>query len=274
MNQEAVRALVDLRTRQIQKTRIAFGNRVAAIERGSDQSAASLEIFKRWERRFEVMEKDVEADIKDLIGDYPIVEYACAVKGIGMMSVAQAIAMVDIRKADTVSALWRYSGYGQSPYWVDKDGKIMAPEAGYKWKKNKSGEKEKVHVVIEPEDDWKLVYLRSRPIKGWTLDYNSRLKVSCYNIAGSFLKSNSPYRKVYDEAREYYDMNRPDWTKMHKHRAATRKMIKMWLSHLWQVWRELEGLPTREAYVHEKLGHTKVRRPQEFGWPVVGKADK
>jgi hypothetical protein len=144
----------------------------------------------------------------------------------------------------------------------------MAPKEGYKWKKDpKTKEKVKHHIVIEPEEGWKLVFLRSRPIEGWALDYNKRLKTTCYLVGSSFLKSRSPYRAVYDQAKEYYELNRPDWTKAHRHNAAMRKMIKMWLSHLWEVWRKLEGLPTREPYIIGREGHEHYHTPQEFGWP-------
>ena len=107
---------------------------------------------------------------------------------------------------------------------------------------------------------------RERPTAGEKLHYNSRLKTTCYLIGVSFLKSNSPYRKVYDDARAYYSANRPDWTEGHRHNAAMRKMIKMFLSALWLVWRQLEGLPITYPYAHERLGHQHYNSPEDFGW--------
>jgi hypothetical protein len=46
-------------------------------------------------------------------------------------------------------------------------------------------------------------------------------------------------------------------------------MIKMWLSHLWTTWRQIEGLETNAPYAHEKLGHNHNYTPQEFGWPEL-----
>jgi hypothetical protein len=225
MNNE-LRALVDLRDRTLQKSRIAFGLRVGAIERGADQSKSS-ELFGKWEERFAELEKEADEDIKDLVTGMPIIDAMVAVKGVGYLLAAKVVAMIDIERADTVSALWRYAGYGVN-----------------------DGEREK-------------------PVKGEKLHYNIRLKTTCYLIGSSFLRSNSPYRQVYDDAKVFYEANRPDWTKAHRHQAAMRKMIKLWLSHTWQVWRKLEGLPTRELYVQEKLGHQHIRQPQEFGWPQV-----
>jgi hypothetical protein len=103
-----------------------------------------------------------------------------------------------------------------------------------------------------------------RPIRGERLRYNPRLKTTMYLVASAFLRANSPYRRVYDEARSYYEATRPDWTKAHVHNAALRKMEKVFLAHLWEAWREAEGLPVRALYVHEKLGHEMLYRREDF----------
>ena len=103
-----------------------------------------------------------------------------------------------------------------------------------------------------------------RKVKGEKLHYNNRLKTTMYIVAGSFLKSGSPFRRIYDEARAYYTEMRPDWTEGHRHLAALRKMEKVFLGCLYIYWREAEGLPVRDPYPVEKLGHTTVFRPEEF----------
>ena len=149
--------------------------------------------------------------------------YINGIKGIGPSLASQVLSLIDITRADTVSALWRYAGYAVV------DGKAEKLKKG-----------EKAH-------------------------YNANLKKALYKVAMSFLKCSSPYRKFYDDAKQYYEANR-DWTKMHIHLASIRKMIKMFLSHLWHVWRTVEGLPTRELYVVEKLGHNHIIPPDDFGW--------
>jgi len=227
IDQTLIRSLVDLRDKTLQKARIGMTNRIKAVERGSDEmSPEQVEILKIWTARFEELEKDVENQIKELAKDSYIIQQMTAVKGVGLVLAAKVSSMIDIRRADTVSALWRYAGYAVM------DGK------------------------------------RERPVKGEKLHYNVRLKSACYLIGSSFLRSNSPYRRVYDSARDYYQANRPEWTKAHQHQAAMRKMIKTWLSHLWLVWRTAEGLPTRSLYVNDYLGHDHYYAPDEFGWMV------
>jgi hypothetical protein len=224
---EAIRALVDLRDRTLQKSRIAFGNRVAALERGADEAdPATQKIMAKWHERFEELEKEADKDIAALVGDVAIVKELTALRGVGNLLAAKIVAMIDIERADTVSALWRYAGYG----------------------------------VVEGA--------RERPTKGEKLHYNIRLKTTLYLVATSFLRAGSPYRAVYDSSKAGYEANRPDWNKAHIHAASMRRMIKVFLAHLWMRWRELEGLPVRALYVHEKLGHSSYEAPESYGWPT------
>lgn len=219
-----LRVLVDLYS-TFQKQRIAFGNRISAIERGADTAnVATLAKLQAYYERFSDLERQAADDIKDISDDYPIIAEMAKVKGVGGLLAAKIVSMIDITRSNTVSQLWMYAGYGV------KDGE------------------------------------RLRPTKGEKLCYNKRLKTTCFLVAQSFLRTGSPYREVYDSAKAYYQANRPDWTKHHIHLASMRKMTKMWLSHLWEVWRQMEGLETRELYVVEKLGHEGIRKPQEFGW--------
>ncbi len=226
MSDSLLRALVDLRDRQIQKTRIQFSNRLSALENDADNPSGSKQqvTVERWLDVFSTLEKSLDKDIAIEVSLYPIFDEMSNIKGIGPMLSAKIISMVDIDRANTVSALWRYAGY----------------------------------AVVNGE--------RERPIKGEKLHYNKRLKTSLYLVATSFLRSGSPYRTIYDNNKTRYQETKSDWTKAHIHNASNRKMIKLFLSHLWERWRILEDLPIRRAYVLEQLGHTTVYTPQDFGW--------
>ena len=223
-----LRALVDVRDRQVQKTRIGFNNRLAAIDGGADETATSDQrpIVERWLSRFTELEKELDKDITKAVKGHVLFDASKGVKGLGPMLLAKLVAMIDIERAATVSALWRYAGYGVV-----------------------NGEREKL-------------------VKGEKSHYNKRLKTTLYLVAGSFLRSNSPYRQVYDSSRAYYEANRPDWTKNHRHLASLRRMVKHFLCHLWMVWREIEGLPVREPYAQGKLDHGPVSDPADYGWKV------
>lgn len=61
---------------------------------------------------------------------------------------------------------------------------------------------------------------------------NPRAKMVVHLLAESCVKQRrSPYRVVYDEAREQYEAR--DWTDLHRHNAALRKVGKAILKDLW-----------------------------------------
>jgi hypothetical protein len=282
-DQQALRILAELRE-SFQRSRIAFGNRIAAIERGSDTASPLVkEVYRLWGNRFLRIEKDAEEQLLSLAANFQIIEDMTAIRGMGALTAAKIVSQIDIAKAKTVSALWRYSGYGAGEYWADANGRLVSPVQGTHWV-TKGGQKEKVREIVPPKPGWTLVQSRDRNIAGWLSPYNSRLKVYLYLAAQGFIRARSPYTAVYYEAKEKY-MNRTDWftneatgkavmgAKGHANAAATRKMVKVFLSHLWNQWRELEGLSTRPPYVIDKLGHTTEYTRAEFGWPEIKTAE-
>ena len=205
----------------MQRHRIQMGNRIAAIERGD--SDGNADVAQHFAERFGSIENDIAAMIADSVKDHPAYPWLDAVKGIGPGLSGALLAPIDIRRANSISALWRYAGQGV----------------------NGEGE-------------------RDRPRKGEKLPYNAGLKKTCYLIGTSFMRAGSPYRAEYDQAKEFYTVNRPDWTKGHCDMAAKRKMIKMFLSHLWIVWRDAEGLPLSAPYAAQHLGHDGIVPPWQY----------
>lgn len=203
-----------------QRHRIQMGNRKAAVEQGRSQIDAT--VIERWAERFQALEDEVTKEIARGVRDHEMWPWLQKVKGIGPGLAGILVAHIDIERADSISALWRYAGQGVT------DGK------------------------------------RDRPTKGQKLVYNADLKRACYLVGTSFLRSGSPYRKEYDEAKEYYQANRPDWTAGHIDMAARRKMVKLFLSHLWTEWRTIRGLPVREPYAMQVLGHDGVKSANEY----------
>ena len=224
--QHMLAMLVTLRGDIFQLQRIAIGNRISAIERGVDEtSPAALAIMRRWYERFAKLEEEATNDIEDISDGIRIIDRMIKVKGVGRTLASKVVSKVDISKARTVSALWRYAGY----------------------------------AVVNGQ--------RERLVRGERSHFNRQLKTYCYQVATSMMRTGSPYRRVYEDARAGYEAAHPDWTKAHTHNASLRKMIKIWLAHLYLEWRELEGLPARAPYVVDHVpGHTDNYKAADFGW--------
>ena len=254
----------------MQKMRVGLGLQIGAAKDGrSKATAEEIEVREEWVEKFQKNEKELLKDIKYVLEEIPVADDFMSLKGVSIATSAKIMAHIDIYKASSISALWRYAGQGVSKYWIGPDSngkmKVQAPLQGWKFKKNGDDEKVKVFVVAEPKAGWVVENRRDQLVSGYLSPFNANLKTACYLMAQNLMRANSPYRfLVYDPAKEAYLAR--DWTAGRSHMAAQRKMIKIVLSHLWARWRVLEGLPIREPYSHAKLGHQALITPEECGW--------
>lgn len=222
-----LRQLVDLRDRQIQKARIQFALRRSAIERGVDSATVNSGQLDIV-TRYEKRFDDLESEIEKDIR-HELKKYPIASEMAGIRGLGPMLSAKLIALIDISRSDTTSSLWRFSGY-----------------------------AVIDGQ--------RERLVAGEKSHYSTRLKTQLYLIGQSFMRSNSPYRKVYDDAKTFYTAARPDWTLGHRHMASLRKMIKVFLAHLWLVWRTMENLPVRGLYVHEKLMHEHMYRPRDFGW--------
>lgn len=119
-----------------------------------------------------------------------------------------------------------------------------------------------------------------RRTKGETLGYNPTAKTLAMGlIADSFIKSKSEYKRFYDNEKERrlamvfpegelkekcgkpYKKETVGYSKGHASNMAKRKMMQIFLDHLWCIWRQLEGLSTKTPYAIDKLRHTGYIEP-------------
>ncbi len=189
------------------------------------------------------------------VADMPIwSEWMQHVRGIDKKLGIRFIALIQpISDFDNVAKLWAYAGQA-----VGDDGRAVRRKRG----------------------------VQSR--------WNNSLKSTCYLAGTSFVKARgSAYRDLYDLYRARDKAAHPEpiadpgengkarkdrdgkpimlYTNAHMNNRGIRYAAKMFLSHLWQAWRELEGLPTPEPYPIEYLkGHTNLLSP----WTCIQKKEE
>jgi len=90
--------------------------------------------------------------------------------------------------------------------------------------------------------------------------FNTNLKTTAWKICSQFIKQgDETYKNIYYKEKEkYLNAGVPLG---HSHNRAMRKMVKIFLSHLWVRWREIEGLPVKLPYVIDVLKHDSYVRP-------------
>ena len=94
--------------------------------------------------------------------------------------------------------------------------------------------------------------------------YDASAKTICFLIGTSFSRQGGPYKLYYREAYQRYACRHPEWPTKHRVLAAMRLTVKLFLKHLWMVWREAEGTPTDVTGPSDSIGE-----PTPGPWDMV-----
>lgn len=120
--------------------------------------------------------------------------------------------------------------------------------------------------------------------KGENVNWNPKMRTLAWKIGKQFVLQGQGYRQIYDQEKDRLNEERmplgqcPQYEqcksklknratpacKGHIDAMARRKTVKLFLSHLWQTWRQLEGLPTRPPYAMEYKGHNGSITPEQI----------
>ena len=233
MQSEAVRALVEVYY-DVQGVRIAAEHRIRkAGEHGLAEDG--VKALMDWvNERMDKQEAELKAMVLKQIKDEPLwKDWMKGVKGVGPCIAGGMLAWLgDCSRFDTVSKLWAYCGE---------------------------------HVVDGHAP---------KRTRGEKANWNATLRTLCWKAGQSFVRVGDGYRDLYlrekvrlrglhPEPVEYDPPRKKKdgtpllrFTDGHIDAMARRKVAKVFLSHYWQMARTQAGLPTRELYVMEHLGHT------------------
>jgi len=184
---------------------------------------------------FEAQEEMHFKRIQEELENFPIwTEYLKNIRGVGPAMAGIIISEFDIEKAKHISAFWKYAGLD-----VAEDGKGRS--------------RREEHLVPKEYVD-KKGELKTR----MSITFNPLVKTKLTGVlAGVLIRlGNEKYVKIYKDYKFRLENHAvyKDTTKLHRHRMATRYMMKIFLSDLWLAWRALEGLPITEPYAVAKLG--------------------
>jgi hypothetical protein len=257
----------------LQEHRIKAGNRIFALSEflDVDQDRAkslhariiggNLEGVK-YSGILEVEER-IGKDIKKLVDAQPLWQlWLKDVKGIGPIFAGGWMSAIgDPAKFDNVGKLWAYAGLHTVPAntayvekFIDNPRIRAAVEAGA--------------VVGDPNNqDLRMMPRRER---GKRANWSPFMRTLAWKTGGSFVKSKGPYREFYDRYRARYEITRPETTDAHRFAMAKRKTVKLFLSHLWEAWRLIEGLPVRQPWALEYGGHTTYIEIPNFDRNLLG----
>jgi len=77
----------------------------------------------------------------------------------------------------------------------------------------------------------------------------------------SLIKKSNPYRQDYDKFK----------TRGLNHYKSINRLTKLWLSHLWAIWREWAGLSIDGPYANNHLHHKGFISAKDRGWSQIPK---
>ena len=241
---DELKALIDDRN-QIIKLIVKISNQILAYKRATDNpSHLSIEILEEASLAPTRRKKDLDKEITRLINKLKktdkLVEATLNVQGVGEITVAHLTSYIDLTIAQYPSSLCSYCGYDKPSH--------------------------------------------KRYEKGVAGGGNKTLRAILYNTASSMIKHNTPYaQQIYYPYKERLERSEKitesrntqgkliqcawkDTKSGHRHGAAMRKMIKIFLIHYWIVGRTILDLPLSKPYVEEKLGHKTIITPEQIGW--------
>ena len=199
--------------------------------------------------------KDVEWHLKGMKAYTEILAEKPKYRGIGPTLAGVILSEIDIHRATTASALWKYCGLAPVKCRRCKlcNDTVVAKSGSYK---HEFKRKKKCKLDIIPESDTFESGRAERPTTGIKLPYNSFLKMKLVGVmADCLIKSDSPFRSFYDDYKHRLQSADKGMSDGHRHRMALRYMVKMVLLEIWKSWRELEGLEVRVTYQEEYLNH-------------------
>ena len=203
--------------------------------------------------RIKGLEDYADSRVAEIIKSHSAYSWFSRVKGVGRENIGKVLGLVDIRKADTISALWQFAGYGV------KDGR--AP------KRVKGGGKLEYNSQLRTMC-WRLAGSLMKASGKFYDFYAAEKQKYLLRYAREGVKV-VPANKLPKKDGKFYEPAGVI-SEGHVHNQALRKMIKLFLSCLWLAWREAEGLPIRAPYVAEQTGHTHIIGP----WEMVDKEEK
>lgn len=251
----------------IEKLRVASEVRQSHLARQNKGDPETDELHQR----LKDLEEYVDGRVADLIKAHPAYPWFSRVKGVGGENIAKVITPIDILRATTISALWKFTGFsvedGIAPRRIKGGGKLSynSQLRSMCWRLASSLKRAKgcfYDYYIKEKEKYQERFLS----QGYKILTTPSGKWACSNCGASWGRQrditpccDSPQveKKLRQEPAGVI------WVG-HLDAMAVRKMIKLFLACLWLVWREAEGLPVSKPYAIDRLGHNSLIQPWEI----------
>jgi len=238
-------ALVDFQL-QFEKALTALKIRNTHLKKNGTPDKATEDLLEESEK---FKKEFILAPVATLLKNHPAYPWFSRVKGVGNENIAKVVSLIDIKKAPTISSLWKYAGYSVEEGVADRP------------RKNEKLHFNKTLKVMCYRLGVSLLKAHGLAKEGTNFGkYYER----CLALEIQKIESESQGKKIAEKKDIPKGKENEYVNKLHVHNRAFRKMIKLFLGCLWLYWRKAEGLPIRDPYPVEKFGHTTVIEPEQM----------
>jgi hypothetical protein len=240
-----IRYMVDLYY-EIQEHRKATGNQSRQLAEG-DEPVASLVTIHGY---VVGIEEAIKAALDAWTKQDDLASWARGHKGVGPVIAAGLAAHIDVERARTAGAVWRFAGLDPTSKW--KKGEKRPWNARLKvlcWKLGDSFVKQSGR-----EDAFYGQYYRQKKAEEVARDLRDENAEKAAQTLKERNITDKPTRKVYESG--HFPAGRLDL-------RARRKAVKLFLAHYLQHGRELKGLEVVAPYPIAHLGHAhEIKAPE------------
>jgi hypothetical protein len=139
-------------------------------------------------------EQHYRRQLVEHVKQHGVADWLLGIRDLPLVDVARLILQLDVRRAQTVSAFWRYCG--------------MAP----------------------------------REVQGGGDTYSQRAGRLCGQIGLALTRGDGAYARYFAAELAKLEHFRPEIAVQQREERTRRKTVKLFLRHLWLVWRQAEGL--------------------------------
>lgn len=228
---------------QVMRLQLKINNQLLAYERRTDSQHPETAAFltgqlEAVQARLAQIDKGIERALKAFPD--PVSAAAIRVKGLGPITVAALAVYVDLEKAATPSALWKYVGLHCAAH-----ERYVKGQAG--------GGNKTLRTVL-----WNTANVMMKLGEGGYREVYDRTKTRL-SISEKMVTTRNTQGKQVECAWK-------DTKPSHRHGAALRAIVKHLLADYWLVGRTLKGLSTTPLYAEAMLGHTHIIDPESRGW--------
>lgn len=189
----------------------------------------------------EVLEKEIGKALDVYSASKPIGQWMRSIVGIGPVISAGFIAHIDIVRSETASQLWSFAGLNPTVVWSkgqkrpwNADLKVLC------WKLGESF----VKTCNHEDSFYGPIYQKRKAV------YAARNEAGEYaERAAKILAGETNKRAPGKTTEAYGHLTKGKLPPAQIHAMARRYTVKLFISHLHETWRKMEGLPVREPYM-------------------------